>query len=82
MSDPAEHNYHGRELRNVTEAPDKSRGCCTRHPFVCCCFLMVALVVAAATGALVGAFVAVIEAKVDGAIGEVSGPVWLYGFIS
>lgn len=72
MSNSDEHNYHGRALRNMAEAPDKNRGCCTKHPVVCCCFLVVALVVAAITGALLGAFVAAIQAKVDEAIGEVS----------
>ena len=71
MADSEEHGYHGTEMRNVTGESIKKRGCCTRHPFVCCCVLVSALVLAGIVGALVGAFFAVIESKVDNAIGEV-----------
>lgn len=87
MSNSDEHNYGGRELGNVAEVSDKNRGCCTKHPVLCCCVLVVALVVACVAGVLVGAFVATIEAKVNDAIGEVRERVqWylvrLHGFIS
>ena len=78
MSNSDEHNYRGRELRNVAEVSDKNRGCCTKHPVLCCCALVVTLIIAIVAGALVGAFVATIEAKVDDAIGEVCQSAMVY----
>ena len=72
MSDSDYRGHHGTELRNVTDGPSKKRGCCTRHPRVCCCLLLFFLVLAIIVGALLGAFTAVIGAKVDDAIGQVS----------
>ena len=71
MSDSEEHSYHGTEMRNVTEGSTKKKGCCTRHPFICCFVLVFVLVVSGSVGAVVGALFKVIEAKVDKAIGEV-----------
>ena len=71
MSDSEEHNHHGTEMRNVAEGPMKSKGCCARHPRLCCSCLVIVLVLAATMGALLGAFFAVIQSKVDKAIGEV-----------
>ena len=71
MSDSEEHNHHGTEMRNVTEGPAKPKGCCARHPHLCCSCLVVVLILAASMGALLGAFFAVIQSKVDKAIGEV-----------
>lgn len=71
MTDPDERSYHGTEMRNMTDGQVKKKGCCTRHPGVCCCVLLFMLVLAVITGALLGAFVAVIESKVDDAIGQV-----------
>ena len=71
MSDSEEHDHHGTEMRNVAEGPAKPKGCCTRHPRLCCSCLVVVLILAAITGALLGAFFAVIQSKVDKAIGEV-----------
>ena len=71
MSESEEHGYGGTEMRNVTGDPVKNRGCCTKHPFLCCFFLVFLLVLSVTAGALIGAFFAVIETKVDNAIGEV-----------
>ena len=71
MSDSEEHNHHGTEMRNVTEGPAKPKGCCARHPHLCCSCLVVVLILAASVGALLGAFFAVIQSRVDKAIGEV-----------
>ena len=71
MSDSEEHSYHGTEMRNMTEGPAKPKGCCTRHPRLCCSCLVFMLVLAAVVGALLGGLFALIESEVDNAIGEV-----------
>lgn len=70
MSDSEEHNSHGTEMRNVAEGPTKPKGCCTRHPYLCCSCLVFLLILMAIVGALLGAFFAVIQSEVNKAIGE------------
>ena len=76
MSDSEEHNSHGTEMRNVAEGPTKPKGCCTRHPYLCCSCLVFLLILMAIVGALLGAFFAVIQSEVDKAIGEVREGSW------
>ena len=71
MSQP-EHHYGDTELRNMAEGPNKRRGCCARHPVLCCSTLVFVLLLALTIGGVLGGLYSKVNHVVDNLIGEVN----------
>ena len=63
--------HEGTEMRNMTEPAPKSRGCCHRHPVLCCSLLLVTMLSALVAAGLLLGFREEVRNKVDALIAEV-----------